>query len=41
LPPCCHDTVPRSALLKRGIHQHNSSTMRPGLSEANFMESVV
>jgi hypothetical protein len=41
LPPCCHDTAPRSALLKRGIHQHNSSSMDAGLIEAGFMESVV
>jgi hypothetical protein len=41
LPPCCHDTAPRSALLKRGIHQHNSSSMEAGLIEAGFMESVV
>jgi peptidoglycan/LPS O-acetylase OafA/YrhL len=26
LPPCCHDLAPRSALLKRGIHQHTSSS---------------
>jgi hypothetical protein len=36
LPPCCHDTNPRSANLKRGIHQHASSSLRAG-----FMESVV
>jgi hypothetical protein len=40
-PPCCHDTAPRSALLKRGIHQHNSSSIEPGFIEAGFMESVV
>jgi hypothetical protein len=41
LPPCSHDVAPRSALLKRGIHQHTSSSMRAGLIEAGFMESVV
>jgi hypothetical protein len=40
LPTCCHDTAPRSALLKRGIHQHNSSSMDAGFIEAGFMESV-
>jgi hypothetical protein len=41
LPPCCHVTAPRSALLKRGIHKHNSSSMDAGFIEAGFMESVV
>src|SRR5439155_4906111 len=27
VPPCCHDTNPRSANLKRGIHQHTSSSL--------------
>jgi hypothetical protein len=29
LTPSCHDTAPRSANLKRGIHQHPSSSMDP------------
>jgi hypothetical protein len=41
LSPCCHDTAPRSALLKRGIHQHDFSSMHAGLIQAGFMESVV
>jgi hypothetical protein len=41
LPPSSHDVAPRSALLKRGIHKHNSSSMQAGFIEAGFMESVV
>jgi hypothetical protein len=36
LPPCCHDTNPRSDKLKRGIHEHTFSSV-----DAGFMESVV
>src|SRR3982075_2019231 len=32
LPPCCHDVAPRSALLKRGIHQHTSDSIDAGFS---------
>jgi hypothetical protein len=32
LPPCCHDTAPRSVLLKRGIHQSISSSIDAGSS---------
>jgi hypothetical protein len=41
LTPCCHDTAPRSPLLKRGIHQHTSSSIDAGFINAGFMESVV
>jgi hypothetical protein len=41
LPPRCHVAVPRSDLPKRGIHQHNSSSMDAGFIEAGFTESVV
>jgi hypothetical protein len=41
LPPRCHVAVPRSDLRKRGIHQHNSSSMDAGFIEAGFTESVV
>jgi hypothetical protein len=41
LPPCSHDVIPRSDLLKRGIHQHTSSSMLAGFIDAGFMESVV
>jgi hypothetical protein len=41
LSPCCHDVAPRSACLKRGIHQHTSSSMEAGFIDAGFMESVV
>jgi hypothetical protein len=40
-PQCCHDVAPRSDLLKRGIHQHTSSSTDAGLIDADFMESVV
>jgi len=41
LPPSSHDVAPRSALLKRGIHQHTSSSIPAGFIDAGFMESVV
>jgi hypothetical protein len=41
LPPCCHVSAPRSALLKRGIRKHTSSSMQASFIEAGFMESVV
>jgi hypothetical protein len=36
VPPCCHDTNPRSGKLKRGIRKHASSS-----ADAGFTESVV
>jgi hypothetical protein len=42
LTPSCHDTAPRSANLKRGIHQHPSSSMDPVSSmPVSWMESIV
>jgi hypothetical protein len=41
LPPGCHDVAPRSALPKRGIHQHTSSSIDHGFINTGFMESVV
>jgi hypothetical protein len=40
-PPRCHVAAPRSDLPKRGIHQHNSSSMDAGFIKAGFTESVV
>jgi hypothetical protein len=39
-PPCCPDVAPRSDLLKRGNHQHTSSSIDAGIIDAGFMESV-